>query len=153
MAYGGMVHALKGVQRLLKSNGVLVDMHPVAEASPIEIVQGGRIEVAGDLMVRQWFTDYQQADMALAEAIQLGFFFVEREGLFDSMTYYDSVEEMRTSLKRSFGKFARDAQAVDEDLPQAEALAARADELMRKAGSGAEVRAHERIHISRMKPV
>ena len=152
MAYGGMVHALKSVQRLLKSKGVLIDMHPVAEASPIEIVQGGRIDVAGDLMVRQWFTDYQQADMALAEAIQLGYFFVEREGLFDSMTYYESVEEMRTSLKRSFDKFARDAQAVDEDVPQAEALAARADELMQRAGSGAEVRAHERIHISRLSP-
>src|SRR5512140_240368 len=142
MAYGGMVHALEGVRRLLKSTGVLIATHPVAESSPIEIMHAGKIDVAGLLLVRQWFTDYQQADIALAKIIQRGVFIVERESIFDSMTYYDSVDEMRTSLKRSFDKFARDVHAVDEDVPQAEALSARADELIQTAGSGAEVRVH-----------
>jgi predicted RNase H-like HicB family nuclease len=152
MEYGSMVHALEEVRRLLKSTGVLIDMHPVAEAVPIEIHQGGKIDLAGHLLVRQWSTDYQQADNALAEITQRGLFVVERESVFDSLTYYDSVEEMSTNLKQAFEKYARDAQSAGEDVPQAEALAARADELMRAAVSGAELRAHERIHISRLRP-
>jgi len=147
-----MVHALEEVRHLLKSTGVLIDMHPVAESSPIEITQGGKIDLAGLLLVRQWFIDYQQADNALAEILQVGLYVVDRESMFDSFTYYDSVDEMKTSLKRSFDKFARDAQAADEDVPQAEALAARADQLMQTAVSGAELRVHERIHISRLRP-
>src|SRR6266508_3196369 len=152
MEYGGMVHALEEVRRLLKSTGVLIDMHPVDEAVPIEIHRGEKIDVAGHLLVRQWCTDYQQADIALAEIAQRGLFVVERESVFDSLTYYDSVEEMREDLKQSIDKFARDAQSASEDVPQAEALAARADKLMEAALNRAELIVRERIHISRLRP-
>jgi hypothetical protein len=33
MEYGGMVHALEEIHRLLKPSGRLIDIHPVAEAS------------------------------------------------------------------------------------------------------------------------
>ena len=147
-----MVHALEEVRRLLKSTGVLIDMHPVAESLPIEIHQGRKIDLAGHLLVRQWCTDYQQADNALAEITQRGLFVVDRESVFDSLTYYDSVEEMSTDLKQAIDTFARDAQSAGEDVPQAEALAARADELMQAADSGAELIVRERIHISRLRP-
>jgi hypothetical protein len=152
MEYGGMVHALEEVHRLLKSTGVLIDMHPVAEALPIEIQQGGKTDLAGHLFVRQWVTDYQQADIALAEIKQRGLFVVERESVFDSPTYYASVEEMSTHLKKSIDKFARNAQWAAEDVLQEKALAARADELIRTAIGGAELVVHERIHISRWRP-
>jgi len=152
MEYGGMVHALEEVHRLLKSTGVLIDMHPVAESLPVEIQQGEKIEPAGHLLVRQWVTDYQQADNALAVIKQRGLFVVEQESVFDAPTYGDSVEEMRTHLKQSIDKFARDAQWAAEDISRAEALAARAAELMQAAGSGAELVVHELIHISRLRP-
>jgi len=147
-----MVHALEEIRRLLKPTGALIDMHPVAESSPIEMHQGGKIDLAGYLSVRQWCIDYQQADNALTEIAQRGLFAVEREGVFDSLTYYASAAEMRTSLKEAIDKFARDAQSADEAAPHAEALAARAEELMRAAVSGAELIVRERTHISRLRP-
>ena len=147
-----MVHALEEIRRLLKPTGALIDIHPVAESSPIEIHQGGQINLAGYLSVRQWCIDYQQADNALTEIAQRGLFAVEREAVFDSLTHYTSGAEMRTDLKETIDKFARDAQSADEAAPHAEALAARAEELMRAAVSGAELIMRERVHISRWRP-
>ncbi|HEY6074870.1 MAG TPA: hypothetical protein VIV15_16190, partial [Anaerolineales bacterium] len=85
-----MVHALEEIHRLLKPAGVLIDLHPVVESLPIEVHQGEKIDLAGFVTVRQWCIDYQQADHALAEIVQRGLFAIEREGTFDSFTYYDS---------------------------------------------------------------
>jgi len=147
-----MVHALEGVHRLLKPTGVLIDIHPVAEASPVEIHQEGTIELVGHLSVRQWCMDFEQADVALADIKQRGRFAVEQESEFDSFTYYDSAAEMGAAVKESIDKFARDAQSAAEAIPHAEALAARAEELLRTAGSGAELRIREGTHISRLRP-
>lgn len=152
MAYGGMVHALEEIHGLLKPTGVLIDIHPVSEPLPIEIHQGGKIDPVGILSVRQWCIDFQQADNALAEIVQRNLFLVERERVFDSLTYYASAAELCTSLKESIDKFARDAQSADEAVPHVEALAARAEELMRAAGSGAELIVRERTHMSRLRP-
>jgi len=153
MEYTGMVHALEEIHRLLKQAGKLIDIHPVAEPSPIEIHLGEKIERVGDLSVRQWCSDYQHADEALTEIKQRGLFMIEREGMFNSLTYYDSAAEMRTDWKAAIDKFARDAQSIAESVPQAEAMAARAEELMQAAGSGAELIVGERVHISRLKPI
>jgi ubiquinone/menaquinone biosynthesis C-methylase UbiE len=152
MEYGGMVHALEEIHRLLKPTSALIDIHPVAESSPIEIHQSGKIDLVGHLSVRQWCIDFQQADNALTEIAQRGLFAVEHEGVFDSLTYYASPAEMLTSLKESIDKFARDAQSADEAVPHAEALAARAEELMRTAVSGAQLIVRERTHISCLRP-
>ena len=148
-----MVHALEEIHRLVKPTGILIDIHPVAEPSPIEIHQGKKIEPVGDLSVRQWCSDYQHADEALTETQQRGLFMVEREGMFNSLTYYDSVAEMRTDWKEAIDKFARDAQSIDESMPHAEAMAARDEELIQAATSGAELIVGERVHISRLKPI
>jgi hypothetical protein len=153
MEYAGMVHALEEIHRLVKPTGILIDIHPVAEPSPIEIHQGEKAERVGDLSVRQWCSDYQHADEALTEIKQRGLFMVEREGMFNSLTYYDSAAEMRTDWKETIDKFAKDAQSIDESVPHAEAMAARAEELMQAAGSGAELIVGERVHISRLKPI
>jgi len=147
-----MVHALEEIHRLLKPTGILIDIHPVAEASPIEIHQGGKIDLAGDLSVRQWCTDYQEADIALTEIKQRGLFTFERERVFDSLTHYDSAAELRTSLKEAIAKFARESQSAEEAVPQVEALAERAEELMQAAASGADLIVRERTHISRLRP-
>lgn len=147
-----MVHALEEIHRLLKPAGRLIDVHPVSESSPIEIHQGGQINVAGQLSVRQWCIDFQQADNALSEIVQRGLFAIERDAVFDSLTHYASAAEMLTSVKESIEKFARDAQSAREPVPHAEALATRADELMRAAVGEAELIVRERTHISRLRP-
>jgi hypothetical protein len=153
MEYTGMVHALEEIHRLVKPTGILIDIHPVAEPSPVEIHQGEKIELAGELFVRQWCSDYQHADEALTEIKQRGLFMVEREGMFNSLTYYNSAAEMRADWKEAIGKFARDAQSMDESVPHAEAMAARAEDLMQAAGTGAELVVGEQVHISRLRPI
>ncbi len=152
MAYGGMVHALEEIHRLLKPTGRLIDIHPVPVPSPVEIHQGGQIDVAGQLLVRQWYVDFQEADNALGEIVRRGRFAVERDVVFDSLTHYASAEELRTSVKESIEKFARDAQSARESVPHAEALAMRADELMRAAAGEAELIVREPTRISRLRP-
>jgi hypothetical protein len=152
MEYGSMVHALEEIHRLLKPTGALIDIHPVAESSPIEIHQGEKTDLAGYWSVRQWCIDYQQADNALTEITQRGLFAVEREGVFDSLTHYANVEEMRTALKEAVAKFARDAQSVDEAVPNVEALVALAEELMRAAVNRVELIVREPTHICRLRP-
>ena len=148
-----MVRALEEIHRLLKPAGTLIDIHPMAVSSPIEIHQGGKIELVGDLIVRQWCTDYQQADNALAEIVQKGLFIVERAEVFDALYYYGSVEDMRTSLKEDIDRFDRGAESTSDEEEQVDLLAARAEELMQDAVSGAELIAHEPTHISRLKPI
>ena len=147
-----MVHALEEIHRLLKPNGALIDIHPVSEPLSIEIHQPGKVELVGQLSVRQWCFEFEQADIALAEITQRGVFIMERNALFDLPTHYASAAELGTDQKESVEIFARDAQAAIEPLPQIEALTARAEELMRAAGSDAELIAHERTHISRLRP-
>jgi hypothetical protein len=152
MEYGSMVHALEEIHRLLKPTGTLIDIHPVAESSPMELHHNEKIDLVGSLSIRQWCVDYQEADNALAEITQRGLFAVEREALFDSLTHYTTIEEMRTEQINAIDKFARDAQSAGEGVPDVEALAMRAEELMRAAARGAELIIRERVHISRFKP-
>ena len=147
-----MVHALEEIHRLLKPNGTLIDIHPVSEPSSIEIRQAGKVDLVGLLSVRQWCFEFEQADIALAQIIQRGMFTVERNAVFDLPTHYASATELGTDLKESVETFARDVQAAIEPLPHVEALSARAEELMRAAISGAELIAHERTHISCLRP-
>jgi hypothetical protein len=152
MEYGGMVHALEEIHRIVKPAGSLIDIHPVAEPSPIEIHQRGRIDAVGALSVRQWCVDFQEADSALATVTGRGLFALEQGSVFDSLTHYGSAEELGTSVKESIHKFARDAQSEAEAVPHAEALAARAAELLRAAVRDAELIVRERTHISRLRP-
>ena len=147
-----MVHALEEIHRLLKPAGVLIDIHPVAEYSPLEIHWEGKIDLVGHLEVRQWCIDFQQADDALAEVVRRGLFAIEREGLFLSLTHYDSLADMRADLMEDIERFARDTPSEAEALPHAEALVARAEELVQATVGEAELVLRDRVHISRLRP-
>lgn len=148
-----MVHALEEIHRLLKPNGFLIDIHPVAEHSSVEIHRNGKIGPVGNLEVRQWCIDFEQADNALTEIVQCGMFTVEQEGTFDTLTHYDSAAEMGTALKESIHKFVREGEPVDEEVSQVEMLALQAEELLRATGGGAKLVLREKDHISRLKPM
>jgi len=153
MEYGSMVHALEEIHRLLKPNGFLIDIHPVAEHSSIEIHQNGKIDLVGQMEVSQWCVDFQEADKALDKIIQKGIFTVEQKGMFDTLTYYDSAEEMGTALKESILKYVRDGEPIDEEVSHVDVLAGQAKELLQAAGGEAILILREPDHISRLKPV
>jgi len=148
-----MVYALEVIHRLLKSGGFLIDIHPVAVHSSVEIHHHGKIDLAGHLKVPQWCVDFEQADEALAEIVQRGTFAVEEKSMFDTLTYYDSVAEMGESFKESIQKYTRVDEPVEEEVQQVEALVSRVDELMNTSAEGAELLLREKDHISRLKPM
>jgi len=148
-----MVHALEIIHQLLKPSGFLIDIHPVAVHSSVEIHHHGTYDVAGHLKVPQWCVDFEQADEALAEIVQRRTFVIEEKSIFDTLTHYDSAAEMGASFEESIGKYARDDESENEDVTQIEALTAQADERLQAAGSGAELILREKDHISRLKPM
>lgn len=147
-----MVHALEEIRRLLKPAGTLIDIHPVSESLRVEIRRNGDVEPVGELSVHQWTMDFQKADEALTEITGRGVFVVEDESIFDSLTYYGSAAEMRTALRESVDRFARDARSVEDAVPRVEEMASRAKDLMRASGSGGELTVRERTHIRRLRP-
>ena len=147
-----MVHALEEIHRLLKPAGALIDIHPVSEPLTIEIHQTGRKDLVGNLSVRQWCVDFQKADEALTEVLRRGVFAVEHDGVFDSLTYYDSAEEMRAALRGSLKRFARDAQSIREAVPHVDEMVTRSENLMRATVGNAALIVRERTHIRRLAP-
>jgi len=49
MEYGSLVYVLDEIHHLLKPSGFLIDIHPVAEHSSIEIRQNGKFDLVGQL--------------------------------------------------------------------------------------------------------
>ncbi|MCI0553974.1 MAG: hypothetical protein L0287_23750 [Anaerolineae bacterium] len=148
-----MVHALEEIHRLLKPNGFLIDIHPVAEHSSVEIHQNGKIDLVSQLEVSQWCVDFQEADNALTEIVQHGMFTVEEKGMFDTLTYYDSPKEMGAAFKESIHKYVREAEPIDEEVSQVETLAVQAEEILQTASNEAKLALREKDHISRLKPM
>ncbi len=105
------------------------------------------------MSVRQWCVDFQEADKALTTIVERGLFAVEREDVFDSLTHYGSIAELRKSLKESIDKFARDVQSAVEAVPDIEALTGHAEELMPMKAKDTELIIRERTHISRLAPI
>jgi hypothetical protein len=146
----GMVHALKEIHHLLKPGGRLIDIHPFAEASLIEIHQGQAI-IFSEPVPTTSLDDIQQADNALAAVIQQGLFAVERASEFDFRIYAPSVSQLRDFLAEAS---AFEADSLDEQVAaQREELAAQVEALMGAAGEGAEVATYERAHIARLAPL
>lgn len=143
-----MGHALEQIHRLLRPDGILIDIHPIVEAPLIELYQGGRVlftEASPDF----YGEDYRQADHALARVLQRRLFVSERSGEFDFLTYGSSVAELREYLATAnpyYGSPKDDALAARE----AE-LYARVETIMQAAGEGAEVAYHERARIARLR--
>ena len=148
-----MVHALEIIHRLLKPSGFLIDIHPAAVDSSVEIHQNGKIDLVGQLKIHQWCVDFEQADEALVEIVQLGMFVVEQKSMYDTLTYYNSAAEMGKSLKESIQKYTRVDEPVEEEMQQVEVLASHVDELMSAIADGAELLLREKDHISRLKPM
>ena len=150
MKHEGMVHALEEIQRLLRRDGSLIDIHPVLEAPLIEAYQGGKVLFAEPVPFRD-YEDDRQAEDALTQVVQRRLFVVERGGEFDFLHYGSSIAELRDYMAK--------ANAYD-DRPKDEAVAARegelytrVEEIMQAAGEGAEVAYHERGRIAQLRPM
>ena len=150
MQHEGMVHALEGIKRLLRSDGVLIDIHPVVEAPLVKVELDGRVMFTESDPGYDYEEDLQQAEAALDRIVERGVFFEERSSEFDLVTYGSSVAELRDHLTEAGGYDER-----PEDVAVATRKAqvyARADEAMRSCGERAVIVMHERGRMTRLTP-
>jgi len=137
-----MVHALEKIYRLLKPDGILIDIHPPPEPSSIDVRVAGRTHAAGWLHETDDYGDYEAADEALAAIAARGLFAIERQGIFSFLTYVDTLVELRNYLTEEWENASID-----------DVTAARVEELMSAPQRDKEIVLREQVRIARLRPV
>jgi SAM-dependent methyltransferase len=150
MAHEGMVHALEEIHRLLKPDGMLIDIHPIPEGYLIKALTGDRIFFA-EPKRHTCSEDVLHAEAALAESVDRHLFTVDRSAEFDFLTYASSVRELRDYWEE-LNAFEDDP--VDEaSIAREEDLYAQVEEIIQNSRPGVEVAIHERVRVARLRPV
>jgi hypothetical protein len=150
MEHEGMVHALEETRRLLKLDGVLVNILPHPEGYFIEVHHDGRVlfserkrETLSEAVLR--------AEAAIKRVLDRGLFVIDQKDEFDFLTYGSSVSEIRAYWEEQ-NAYEEEPKAKDI-LAREEYLYAQVEEILDELGEGAEVVFRERVRIARLSPV
>ena len=135
-----MVHALEITHDLLKTGGLLIDIHPSGEPPLIEVHVGGEVREAGQLEETNNFVEYFQADDALADVTSRRLFRLEREGLFMHILHASTITALADFLEEEWS----DSILREETIQ-------RAAELMGKPGKNREIVLRESVRIARFR--
>ena len=101
-----MVHALEEIRRILLPDGILIDLRPLADRWPVEVVTpqdsygAGRVE---DLPTG--LADDAASAEAIEKAVQAGLFALERSDMFDFLYSWDTPEEMQAYIEQEWEDF------------------------------------------------
>jgi hypothetical protein len=149
MEHEGMVHALEETRRLLKRDGVLVNILPDAEGEFIEVHQEGRV-LFSEHKREAPSENVLKAEAAIQEVLERGLLVMEQEEAFEFRTYGSSVAEMRAYWKEQNAHGEPRAKEVHE---REESLYAQVEEILDEGGEGAEIVFREWVRIARLRPV
>jgi len=108
-----MVHALSEIRRVLVRAGVLIDLRPLLEHAPIEVVSAHETRRAG--MVDQLPDDRANdaaANRVIAQAGEQNWFVKEREEFFPFNYYWDSPKETQAYAETEWANWF----TVDEEV-------------------------------------
>jgi hypothetical protein len=145
-----MVHALQEVQRLLKSDGRLIDIQPLIEAPLIKLYQGNSVIFVEPDPSYDYEEDLRQADATLTQVIQRGLFVIEERSEFDFLTHGSSAQE----LLAFWGKASADDDISEDPADQRiKEVYARVEEIRQATGQGAEIALYERARIIWLTPI
>ncbi len=132
-----MVDALRRAHGMVRPNGCVVDLHPTAARTSLEVgaCTTGHVETA-DAPLR-----HAAAGTALATAVAAGLFAVDSAIDFTFYTYGDSIDELRDYIVANW-KNAR----IDD------AVVHRTRDALRDA-PGTRPRARERVRLTKLHPL
>lgn len=88
------MHALEKIYKVLKPEGVLLNIQPDDVPRPIEIRSGDRVYEAGKSEHQQKFLTYRQAMETVERAAERGLFLLEKEEKFSYLEAFDTIAEM-----------------------------------------------------------
>jgi hypothetical protein len=94
-----MVHALREVYRVLKPDGILVDLRPAAAHRRVGVVCNGSYRELGSM--REKFSDDWAANRAVADVLHAGLFSTERRRRFDCQRVMDTIDEFRAWIEET----------------------------------------------------
>jgi hypothetical protein len=110
-----MVHALEEIRRVLARNGILIDLRPLADRLPVEVVSASETRRAG--LVDQLPEDVakdETANRSIAQAEERDWFTRELEEFFPFNYYWDSPKEMQEYVEGEWADFI----TIDEKVLQ-----------------------------------
>ncbi len=134
-----MVHALHEAWRILRPQGILIDLRPLCTDAPLEIVFTGGYESAGLVDMSLGIPEENAADQAVESAAGEGIFKELTLEQFDFAFYWDTVNEMKTDMD---GRWMYDAVLHPDVHRQAAAL-------FEKRRSEARVRLRVRMRLAK----
>lgn len=111
-----MVHALQEIHRVLARGGVLIDLRPVEERWPVEVVSASACVAAGRLIdLPEALADDEAASRALSEVEMRGLFVREAEESFPYFYTWDRPSEMKEFMETEWEGFEK----LDEEVLRA----------------------------------
>ena len=125
-----MVHALHEAWRILRPQGILIDLRPLCADAPLEIVFTGGCDSAGPVDMSLGIAHENAADHAVESAVGEGIFKELELEHFDFAFYWDTPKEMKAEMD----EYWKDDAILSPDVLQ------RAAALFKKRRSQAQVR-------------
>ena len=150
MDHEGMVHTLEETRRLLKLDGVLVNILPHPEGYFIEVHHEGRV-LFSERKRETWSEAVLRAEAAINRVLDRGLFVIDQKDEFDFLTYGSSVSEIRAYWEEQ--NAYEEKPKAEDILAREEYLYAQVEEILDELGEGAEVVFRERVRIARLSPV
>jgi hypothetical protein len=111
-----MVHALREIRRVLVPDGILIDMRPLADCWPVEVVSLREVKRTGRVLDLPAQTDGDlAANQAMQEVERRGWFRPEEQQLFPFVYAWDRPSEMEEFVNDEWQDFI----ALDDETKRA----------------------------------
>jgi hypothetical protein len=137
-----MVHALHEIRRVLRHDGILIDMRPISDRWPIEVVSERAVRETGRVQdLPAGLADDEAANQSITQAAEKGWFVKEQEEFFPFYYSWDSPNEMEEYIAEEWEDFIGLDKAAMQSTRSAWAT----------ADADARVRVHMKIMITRWK--
>jgi len=86
------VHALRRIHGSLRTEGMLVDLHPQPEHAGLEVWQGGRVKRLGHTEQEEDIRDILEARASLDLVVTDGWYLPKRQRFFDLLSHFPTPE-------------------------------------------------------------
>lgn len=108
-----MVHALEEIYRVLKPNGMLIDLRPIEENWKAEVVTSTNYQTCGSLTaLARGVADDEAANQAVGQVERRGLFIKEKEEMFSYFYMWDTPSEMKEFMESEWEEFEK----MEDDL-------------------------------------
>jgi hypothetical protein len=111
-----MVHALNEIRRVLVTDGIMIDLRPVSDRWPIEVISVSAVRGTGHLQdLDPCIRDDEAANRSMARAEQQGWFIRQTEDFFPLIYSWDTPSEMEEWIETEWS----DSILLDDESKQA----------------------------------